>query len=78
MSFEWLADAGSLVGGRLVARADQMLLCEVGDRVYVDGEPHSVVRKVVRVVDYKTVDVSYYRKPSRGFARHIRRKKAVY
>ena len=50
-------------------------LVKIGDRVTIGGEPHSLMHHVIETRT-DTFLTRPYRRPSRGFAKHIRRTKA--
>lgn len=50
-------------------------LFHVGDLVHVGTDTNRVVRRVAEVMNTTSVKCWVYLRPSRGFARHVRRQK---
>lgn len=50
---------------------------KVGDRVHLGGSPHSIRHHVAKRVSANQVELTTYRRPSKGMRKHIRRMKAA-
>lgn len=50
---------------------------KVGDRVRLGGSPNSIRHHIARKISANQVEVSTYRRPSKGMRKHIRRAKAA-